>query len=100
MAEALKQRGVIDQSVSQAETSKAVEKYVEKKKGENPGKEILTGDNLTQEASDFMKKVKDAKMKENEQAQQPEVGSVAGQGPGLNPGKIKWKSTDYTSEAS
>lgn len=33
LAEALKQRGVIDQSASQAETSKAVEKYVEKKKG-------------------------------------------------------------------
>ncbi len=91
LAEALKQRGVIDQSASQAETSKAVEKYVEKKKGENPGKEILTGDNLTQEASDFMKKVKDAKMKENEQAQQPEVGPVAGQGPGLNPGKLNGK---------
>ncbi len=56
LAEALKQRGVIDQSASQAETSKAVEKYVEKKKGENPGKEVLTGDSLTQEASDFMKK--------------------------------------------
>ena len=55
LAEALKQRGVIDQSASQAETSKAVEKYVEKRKGK-PWKEILTGDNLTQEASDFMKK--------------------------------------------
>ena len=33
LAEALKQRGVIDESASQAETSKAVEKYVEKKKG-------------------------------------------------------------------
>ena len=33
LAEALKQRGVIDQSASQAETSKAVEKYVEKRKG-------------------------------------------------------------------
>ena len=32
-----------------------------RKERENPGKEILTGDNLTQEASDFMKKVKDAK---------------------------------------
>ena len=27
-----------------------------RKEGENPGKEILTGDSLTQEASDFMKK--------------------------------------------
>ena len=98
MAEALKQRGVIDQSASQAETSKAVENMLRKERGK-PWKEILTGDNLTQEASDFMKKVKDAKMKENEQAQQPEVGPVAGQGPGLNR-KIKWKSTDYTSEAS
>ncbi len=91
LAEALKQRGVIDQSASQAETSKAVEKYVEKKKGENPGKEILTGDNLTQEASDFMKKVKDTKMKENEQAQQPELGPITGQGVGLNPGKLNGK---------
>ncbi len=38
LAEALKQRGVIDQSASQAETSKAVEKYVEKKKGKTLGK--------------------------------------------------------------
>ena len=30
-------------------------------------------------------------MKENEQAQQPEVGPVAGQGPGLNPGKLNGK---------
>ncbi len=43
LAEALKQRGVIDQSASKAETSKAVEKYVEKKKGENPGKESDRG---------------------------------------------------------
>lgn len=56
LAEALKERGVIDQSASQAETSKAVEKYVEKKKGENPGKEIIKEDSITQEASDFMKK--------------------------------------------
>ncbi|WP_439876841.1 immune inhibitor A domain-containing protein (plasmid) [Bacillus mycoides] len=91
LAKALKQRGVIDQSASQAETSKAVEKYIEKKKGKNPEKEILTGDSLTQEASDFMKKVKDAKMKENEQAQQPAVGPVAGPDAGLNPGKINGK---------
>lgn len=38
-----------------------------------------------------MKKVKDAKMKENEQAQQPEVGPVAGQGAALNPGKLNGK---------
>ena len=62
-----------------------------RKERENPGKEILTGDSLTQEASDFMKKVKDAKMKENEQAQQPEVGPVAGQGAALNPGKLNGK---------
>ena len=30
-------------------------------------------------------------MKENEQAEQPEVGSVAGQGLGLNPGKLNGK---------
>ena len=39
LANALKERGVIDSSASETETKKAVEKYVEKKKGENPGKE-------------------------------------------------------------
>ncbi len=39
LAECAKTTGVIDQSASQAETSTpAVEKFVEKKKGENPGK--------------------------------------------------------------
>lgn len=41
LAEALKERGVIDKSASQAETSKAVEKYVEKKKGKTLGKRLF-----------------------------------------------------------
>ena len=61
LADALKKRGVISESTSKEDTLKAVEKYVEKKKGENAGKEIQTGDSVTREASDFLKKVKDAK---------------------------------------
>lgn len=53
LADALKKRGVIDSSASEKETKKAVEKYVENKKGENPGKEVPNGDQLTKEASDF-----------------------------------------------
>ena len=37
-------------------------------------------------------------MRENEQAQRPEVGPVAGQG-AIEPWEIKWKSTYYISEA-
>ncbi|WP_020062057.1 immune inhibitor A domain-containing protein [Bacillus sp. 123MFChir2] len=91
LANALKERGVIDPSASQAETSKAIEKYIEKKKGENPGKEITPEDSLTQEATDFMKKVKDEKMKEKEQQNQKENGAGNGQVPGLNSGKLNGK---------
>ncbi|MEI4801661.1 immune inhibitor A domain-containing protein [Bacillus sp. FJAT-51639] len=91
LANALKQRGVIDPSASQAETSKAVEKYIEKKNGENPGKETTPEDSLTQEATDFMKKVKDSKMKEKEQQHQTENGATNGQAPGFNAGKLNGK---------
>ncbi|PGZ95993.1 peptidase M6 [Bacillus pseudomycoides] len=90
LAEALKKRGVISESASKADTLKAVENYVEKKKGEKPGKEPVAGDNVTQEASDFLKKVKDAKADTKEKADQPAGGPVAGQAPtkgGLN-GKV------------
>lgn len=58
LADALKKRGVISESTSKADTLKAVEKYVEKKKGENAGKEPAAGDSVTREASDFLKKLK------------------------------------------
>ncbi|SFD37038.1 immune inhibitor A. Metallo peptidase. MEROPS family M06 [Bacillus sp. 491mf] len=89
LANALKQRGVIDSSASQAETSKAVEKYIEKKNGENPGKETTPEDSLTQEATDFMKKVKDEKMKEK--AQQVENGPANGEASGFTAGKLNGK---------
>ncbi|WP_242224671.1 immune inhibitor A domain-containing protein [Bacillus cereus group sp. BfR-BA-01380] len=90
LAEALKKRGVISDSTSKEDTLKAVEKYVEKKKGENAGKEPAAGDSVTQGASDFLKKVKDAKADTKEKANQPAGGPVAGQAPikgGLN-GKV------------
>ncbi|PEZ01621.1 peptidase M6 [Bacillus sp. AFS018417] len=79
LADALKKRGVISESASKEDTLKAVEKYVEKKKGENPGKEPAAGDSVTKEASDFLKKVKDAKADTKEQANQHVGGPVAGQ---------------------
>lgn len=87
LADALKKRGVINESTSKEDTLKAVEKYVEKKKGENAGKEPAAGDSVTREAADFLKKVKDAKADEKEKADQPASGPVAGQEPvkgGLN----------------
>ncbi|MDP7977705.1 immune inhibitor A domain-containing protein [Bacillus sp. WLY-B-L8] len=90
LADALKKRGVISESASKEDTLKAVEKYVEKKKGENAGKEPAAGDSVTKEASDFMKKVKDAKADAKEKADQPAGGPAAGQAPvkgGLN-GKV------------
>ncbi|KFN04151.1 M6 family metalloprotease domain-containing protein [Bacillus clarus] len=81
LANALKKRGVIDSSASSEETKNAVEKYVEKKKGENPGKEEANGDQLTKEASDFLKKVKDAKADTKEKLDQPANGTGAGTGP-------------------
>ncbi|WP_020061780.1 immune inhibitor A domain-containing protein [Bacillus sp. 123MFChir2] len=90
LADALKKRGVISESASKEDTLKAVEKYVEKKKGENAGKEPAAGDSVTREASDFLKKVKDAKADAKEKADQPAGGPAAGQAPvkgGLN-GKV------------
>lgn len=81
LANALKERGVIDSKASETETKKAVEKYVENKKGENPGKEVTNGDPLTKEASDFLKKVKDAKADTKEKSEQPATGTPAATGP-------------------
>lgn len=90
LANALKIRGVIDPKASEAETRKAVEKYVENKKGENPGKETVNGGQLTKDVSDFLKKVKDAKAETKEKLNQPTTGVPAATGPvkgGLN-GKV------------
>ncbi|MGM7427602.1 M6 family metalloprotease immune inhibitor InhA1 [Bacillus pacificus] len=90
LADALKKRGVIDSKASETETKKAVEKYVENKKGENPGKEVSNGDPLTKEASDFLKKVKDAKADTKEKLDKPATGTPTATGPvkgGLN-GKV------------
>ena len=46
LANALKKRGVIDSIGFRDRNKEAVEKYVEKKKGENPGKEAAMGTNL------------------------------------------------------
>ncbi|WP_440603278.1 immune inhibitor A domain-containing protein [Bacillus sp. GB_SG_008] len=82
LAEALKKRGVISDSASKEDTLKAVEKYVEKKKGEKPGKEPAAGDSVTKEASDFLKKVKDEKSDTKEKANEHVGGPVAGQAVG------------------
>ncbi|MEK6520030.1 M6 family metalloprotease immune inhibitor InhA1 [Bacillus thuringiensis] len=103
LADALKKRGVIDSKASETETKKAVEKYVENKKGENPGKEAANGDQLTKDASDFLKKVKDAKADTKEKLNEPATGTPAATGPvkgGLN-GKVPTspaKGKDYNGE--
>ncbi|WP_406651925.1 M6 family metalloprotease immune inhibitor InhA1 [Bacillus cereus] len=103
LADALKKRGVIDSKASETETKKAVEKYVENKKGENPGKEAANGDQLTKDASDFLKKVKDAKADTKEKLNEPATGAPAASGPvkgGLN-GKVPTspaKQKDYNGE--
>lgn len=55
LAEALKERGTINPASSKEETKKAVEKYIEKKQGDQANKEILPDDH-SQEVSDFTKK--------------------------------------------
>ena len=67
LADALKKRGVINESTSKEDTLKAVEKYVEKKKGENAGKEPAAGIVLREKRLTF-EKVKDAKADEKEKA--------------------------------
>lgn len=57
LAEALKERGTINPASSKEETKKAVEKYIEKKQGDQANKEILPAD-TAKEASDFVKKSK------------------------------------------
>lgn len=44
LVDVLKKCGVIDLLVLEKEIKKVVEKYVENKKGENFGKEVLNGD--------------------------------------------------------
>lgn len=58
LADALKKRGVISESTSKEDTLKAVEKYVEKKKGENAGKEPASWGIVLRDAADFLKKLK------------------------------------------
>ena len=55
LAEALKERGAINPASSKEETKKAVEKYIERKQGDQANKEILPND-TAKEASDFVKK--------------------------------------------
>ncbi|CAM4120312.1 peptidase M6 [Bacillus manliponensis] len=67
LADALKERGVIDKNASKKETEKALEKYIEKKQGESSGKE----DSVTEQASEFMKQVNDANEKAKEKLHEP-----------------------------
>ncbi|YAR63955.1 immune inhibitor A domain-containing protein [Bacillus cytotoxicus] len=78
LANALKKRGVINEKASDEETKKAVEKYVEKKKGDKPGKDEMVGDQVTKEASEFLKKVKDAKTDTKEKGKEPASGQTEG----------------------
>ncbi|EMA6342195.1 immune inhibitor A [Bacillus cytotoxicus] len=78
LANALKKRGVINEKASDEETKKAVEKYVEKKKGDKPGKEEMVGDQVTKEASEFLKKVKDAKTDTKEKVKERASGQTEG----------------------
>lgn len=71
LAEALKERGEINPASSKEETKKAVEKYIEKKQGDQANKEILPAD-TAKEASDFVKKIKEKKMEEKEKVKKPE----------------------------
>lgn len=72
LAEALKERGTINPASSKEETKKAVEKYIEKKQGDQANKEILPAD-TAKEASDFVKKSKKRKkMEEKEKVKKPE----------------------------
>ena len=67
LAEALKQRGVIDPASLKQRRKRLSRNMLRKRKGKTLVKKSCR-DSLTQEASDFMKKVKDAKNEENEQA--------------------------------
>ncbi|PEB53726.1 peptidase M6 [Bacillus pseudomycoides] len=90
LAEALKERGTIDPSASKEETKKAVEQYIEKKKGDQPNKEIFPGD-PAKEASDFVKKVKETKMEEKEKVKKPAKNVNAEQTPELNKKQLNGK---------
>ncbi|MDM5187137.1 immune inhibitor A [Bacillus sp. DX4.1] len=70
LAEALKERGMIHPSASKEETKKAVEQYIENKKGDQSNKEVLPGDSA-KEASDFVKQEKETKMEEKEKVKNP-----------------------------
>ncbi|CAI8837365.1 Immune inhibitor A [Bacillus pseudomycoides] len=90
LAEALKERGTIDQSASKEETQKAVEQYIEKKKGDQPNKEILP-DDPAKEASDFVKKVKEKKMEEKEKVKKSVENASSEQTPSQNKKQLNGK---------
>ncbi|WP_369900540.1 immune inhibitor A domain-containing protein [Bacillus manliponensis] len=83
LADALKERGVIDKNASKKETQKALDKYIEKKQGEKPAQEAAAG-NVTEEASEFVKKVKDANEKAKEKLHEHAGGSA---GQSINPNR-------------
>ncbi|MGG1676921.1 immune inhibitor A domain-containing protein [Neobacillus sp. NRS-1170] len=67
LAKALQQRGLISKNASKEEVEKAVKAYIEKKKGEKPGK---TDKALTQEQLAFDKKAKDFVTKQKDKLAQ------------------------------
>ncbi|PEA54663.1 peptidase M6 [Bacillus pseudomycoides] len=90
LAEALKKRGVINKEASNEETQKAVEQYIEQKNGDSPEKEILPSD-PSKEASEFMKKVKETKMKEKEKLKKPVQNGKAGESSPKSKEQVKGK---------
>nr|WP_071458516.1 immune inhibitor A domain-containing protein [Bacillus mediterraneensis] len=68
LANALKERGLIKESATQAEVAKAVQKYLDKKQGEKPGvhHEESHAKGLTKEQKHFDKKAKDFLSKQKE----------------------------------
>ncbi|MFX3623072.1 MAG: immune inhibitor A domain-containing protein [Ectobacillus sp.] len=77
LANALKERGVISKHASEKETLKAVEKYVNKKRGEKPAQEGVTSADI----SAFVNKVKRANQKVKEKVQKPLSNAQAAEAP-------------------
>ena len=90
LAEALKERGTINPVSSKEETKKAVEQYIEKKQGDQANKEILPDDGA-EEASDFVKKVKEKKMEEKEKVKKAEKNVSPDQKPEPNKKQLDGK---------
>ena len=67
LAKALQERGLISKNASQAEVTKAVKAYIQKKQGEKPGK---TDKALTKEQKAFDKKAKDFVTKQKDKLTQ------------------------------